>query len=373
MGVEHFADGIVFQREQCVEQLKTNPPVVIEAGQGQSVGIARQERLRSLLIHLQLPLYAIGTDFFGRGLTRAIELGSVPPCRILVLVCWTSLVRVVKRCVGLGARQFHVARWPRIVGRKWNVEDFRALRVNTTHQQRGIRLRSLFCLQDQCTYVIMVGPVVNLELDPGGGEKVHDGGRLELALLARQQLLANDARKRLPQLFVGRLGGKLPGDIAAEAHVRTAHQRQFEGIELAIGVARGLVHGIGHRVGLLGALRLCGRIDIVQVLRTQLDAKSEEVEDADERGQLVPGNDLVHALEDLDDDAVDKTRLSRLQRRRHGSDVGTGPGGANRGPNSSKSSRYSLAVHGGQRVEMVLNPWRRCWRGGWQQRGWSYP
>jgi len=64
-----------------------------------------------------------------------------------------------------------------------------------------------------------------------------------------------------------------------------------------------------HRDRLGGALRGDGRVDIVEVFRTQLDAEGEQVEDADVAGEFVPGDEFVDAFEHADNGAVDEGRV----------------------------------------------------------------
>jgi len=97
------ADGVVLARKQGVQHLHASPPVVVQARQDVSVGIAREEGLVPALVEGQLPVGVLTAQALGDGFAGAVDLRAVPPCGVFVAVSRAFHVALVEDVVGLGA------------------------------------------------------------------------------------------------------------------------------------------------------------------------------------------------------------------------------------------------------------------------------
>ena len=157
--LEHRRDGVVFLGEQLVQHAQADPPVLVEAGDRLATDeIGRQGAVR---IDLQLAIDE-GADLVVGGLVAAVQLRTVPPVSVVVAVsgrlagfgCGAARV-------GLGAAHGEVARAEHVAGRQRYLDRI------------GFGVGAV------------VDPVMHHELDPGSGNEIEAGRRLELA--ARHQ------------------------------------------------------------------------------------------------------------------------------------------------------------------------------------------
>ena len=140
--------------------------------------------------------------------------------------------------------------------------------------------------------------------------RAHHGQRIPPSITPPPPLLSPDMRSSppsFPRVLVGRRAGNtadglagrnaahhlvqffahdappvrffvaVSGVFAAQAHARTAHAGLLQVVERAVGVAGSHVAGVVHGAGGLRALRIGGRIRVMQVFVAQLDAESGEV------------------------------------------------------------------------------------------------
>lgn len=113
-----FADGVVLAREEGVQHLHASPPVVVEARQDVSVGVAREEGLVPALVEGQLPVGVLAAQALGDGFAGAVDLRAVPPCGVFVAVPGAFHVAWVEDVVGLSAMQVHLAVRPGMAFRR---------------------------------------------------------------------------------------------------------------------------------------------------------------------------------------------------------------------------------------------------------------
>lgn len=88
-------------------------------------------------------------------------------------------------------------------------------------------------------------PVVHLELNPGRGQKVDDGGRFEFTRPSGEQAFADQPGIGVHQLIMIRRLGCCPRYVATKTHARTTHAGCFEIIELPIGISHYEIFAIG--------------------------------------------------------------------------------------------------------------------------------
>src|SRR6185503_11960909 len=156
-------------------------------------------------LDLAVPL---GTNFHLRGVVVAVNLSSIPPMRIEVAECRRGAQPgLALRGIGRRALDVHAA------------AGF--LRPVVTRWQRNFEFVS--CLRRSVTE-----PVMDLELDPGGREKVEGGGGNEL--MPRQQLARYHAGTWLEQR-VASLGHAFDqGNVACKPRSRHSHARMRKAI-----------------------------------------------------------------------------------------------------------------------------------------------
>lgn len=155
----------------------------------------------------------------------------------------------------------------------------------------------------------MLEPVMDLELDPRCSKQVQTRCRDEASGLPWQEPLTNQSRVRGPKLVLVWLLGVFPWKIPSETLAWAAHEWQFHRIKLAIRVPCIDEPFIFQWMVNCVSLRVAGRIPIVEVVRTQLNAQKVEVECAKKAWQPVPRHEYVNQLENLDKEALEQCRL----------------------------------------------------------------
>ena len=160
VGLEHVGNGVVLQGEQVVHHAQPHPPVFIEAGDGFTAEEFRGQA--AVAVHFQLAVHE-RAHFVVGVLVAAVELGAIPPVGVDVLVGNDGFIAADVRVRagtlhGHGAIAQHIARRQREFNRV-------GLGAGT-----------------------VVEPVVHHELNPGGGDKVQGGSRLEITATGHDQV-----------------------------------------------------------------------------------------------------------------------------------------------------------------------------------------
>ncbi len=102
----------------------------------------------------------------------------------------------------MGARDLHRRFRPFVAFRKWHID----LLFSTA---------------------VMLEPVMNLKLDPGGRQEVDDCCGFELAGLSRKESVADESWIGVEELVMIRRLGMRSRDISAKSHTLAAHSRFF--------------------------------------------------------------------------------------------------------------------------------------------------
>ena len=205
--LQRIADGIVLSCEQVVQQCQSDPPIVIEACEIDALDVRVFRQHFAVELDFAVPL---GADLHLYVMVMAVELASIPPVRIDVDECRRGAEPWLARCLVVGrALYMHAA-----------VERF-LLRPIIAARQRDLEFVSYLRPS-------MAKPVINLELDPGGRQKVESRGGNEF--VPRQQLARYQAGTWLEQRVAG-LGYSFgQGNVASKARSRHSHARMRKAI-----------------------------------------------------------------------------------------------------------------------------------------------
>ncbi|MNJ45404.1 hypothetical protein D3C77_404970 [compost metagenome] len=249
-----------------MEHAQAQPPVFVEAGHRLAADPFSRQPVTA---DLQLAVDE-RTNLIVGGLVAAVQLRTIPPVGVVIAegrrlagIC-TSTGRV-----GLGTAHRHAPRPQRIAGRQREADRI------------GLGVRA------------MVEPVVHHELDPGGGNEVEAGRRLELA--ARHQAITHIARVRAQQRG-GFAMRRLQRHVAAKTPVHRAFGRVRQDVAGAVFGPRRLAAGIARYVGVMDGVIL----DIQKVVLEQgfaFDSQRDQSRSYPQRsqfGQSRPGHPNRH-------------------------------------------------------------------------------
>ena len=144
---------------------------------------------------------------------------------------------------------------------------------------------------------VVAQPVVHLELDPGPGQQVERGRRLEA--FAREEPPADEARVRVEQPLRLVRVGVLERHVPPESAPERAHQGVVEVVVGAVQHPRAEVSGdVGVLERRLVELPAAG---VVEVLRAQPVAKADQDRDGGHRRQPRPAERPVDLLGEVGD------------------------------------------------------------------------
>lgn len=204
--------------------------------------------------------------------------------------------------------------WPDISLRKRHIEVLIALFKCQPSKLQSLRPENFIMKRPRGssrvrTHRFMEQPVVNLELNPGGGEQVQGRGRDKAIRFSRHEPIADQTRIRGPQLFVSRLLSELPGKVATEAHSGASHERHLQRVVLPIRVSCAQKARVLQRF--FDWISLCGstHVRIIEILGPELSTHKREVKGAENGRQFVPWNVFVDESEYRDTYAVKEGRL----------------------------------------------------------------
>ncbi len=84
---EFITNGVVFEGEECVHELETNPPVGAEACYGDSGAIPGKEGSATFVfIESEFAIDGFAAKFLGHVLAGTINLRSIPPMCVLIFI-----------------------------------------------------------------------------------------------------------------------------------------------------------------------------------------------------------------------------------------------------------------------------------------------
>ena len=263
------ADRVVLPREEVVQQRQAQPPVAVDARQvdpgvaleGQpAVGLQPQPAVAGKGPQQMLPL--------GRA---AVELGAVPPVRLGVGE-HRRAARSGPPRRRRGAHDLHgvARRGPVVAGGKGHLDALVAHALPVAH------------------------PVVDHELQPGGGQQVQDRRLLDPPV-AGQERLAHLARVGVEQVARGRPAPERL--VPAERRAGRARGGPAGVGERAVGRALPARRrdGAGHRAA-RGLAALRGHRRLVEVERAQPGADGEQAHQPEQPGLLVPRPPALEAV-----------------------------------------------------------------------------
>ena len=192
LAAQRVADGVVLADEERVEDGETHPEVPPRADRIEH----RIERcgMEPVAADPELAVLARARPLL-EGLVMAVDLGAVPPVSVVGRVDGGRPVSGCTR-VWRGARDLHLPVGPVVV---------------VELERKGLgRIR------------VVAHPVVNLELDPGGGQQVERGRGDELG--PGEERAGDHARARLELVRLPLGVGAVERDVAAEACARASHR-----------------------------------------------------------------------------------------------------------------------------------------------------
>ena len=234
------ADGVVLQREQVVQHAQSEPPVLRQSGDFDAGGIDRNHPG----FRIDIELAVLPGAIFGAGRRIvAVDLRSVPPMGLGIGIGGRPGVVVGPAGrIGSRAAHRHLAVRPVVAGRDRYVDRIVADRAR----------------------IAVIEPVVGLELNPGGGQQIEDGRRLEIVfavalLLPRQQPVAHQPRARVENIAVAGRVDFAQRNVAAEAGARIA-EREFGVVERIVRIEAGIAHGRLGQVVVLAVLLAIAQI-----------------------------------------------------------------------------------------------------------------
>ena len=199
--LELAGDGVMFEGEQLVQHAQPHPPVLIEAGDR----LAAEQLVRQRAVGVDLE-FAVDkrTHLVIDFLAAAIQLRTVPPVGVVVTVGL--------RLAGIGT----AAAWVRL----GTLDRHAAAAQYVAWRQREL---------DRIGIGIwaVVEPVVNHKLNPGGGDKVQAGGRLEF--ISCHQLVTDFTRVGAEQGGGFTLGHRRV-DVTPEAPIHRTLGRVTENV-----------------------------------------------------------------------------------------------------------------------------------------------
>ena len=94
-GTDSIADGVVFHCEKGVKHFHSDPPIVVEACGGVSVGVSREELGAAVIGEEEFAIVEHISEGSGCSFAGAVDLGAVPPCCVGVSVSWTVDIGLV--------------------------------------------------------------------------------------------------------------------------------------------------------------------------------------------------------------------------------------------------------------------------------------
>jgi hypothetical protein len=90
---DRITDGVMFESEQSVQHLNTQPPIVVEACLGSAVAVARQEDLLAAnSVEDEFAVLVMVPETRRDDFARAIYLRAVPPRSVHVAIAWACVV-----------------------------------------------------------------------------------------------------------------------------------------------------------------------------------------------------------------------------------------------------------------------------------------
>ena len=261
---QSVADGVVLPGEESVKHGETNPPVPCEAGLLNPLVVERQV---AGVIKPQLASYS-GSEPVQRLLIAAIYLRAVPPVSDLVDERYGGRFPIGHtRGIGLGPADEHlclpVLLPRRIVIRKGNLVYAVAQRLPVMH------------------------PIVVLEVDPGGGQKIEEWHFLH-PLSPGEEGAAQHSRIRCHQAIASLRTNDLVGNVAGEACARRSLFRVGRIVPGSIGGAE-VFDTRRRRLFLrLKANQGSRRVGALEIVLVELIAHVGQGKNADEVWPAVP-------------------------------------------------------------------------------------